>query len=312
MRERRITAARVRFIKLGEGGCWEKECLRDGIVRLGYDTQHHFALCDEGRWDEVKDIYAAQNPKKGVATGTVNQVRWFCEEDGTTLWVTFHDRQMWWAFMDPNVRAVLHSDGEGIFRPTREGWRNTDIHDGPLTLDVLAGSFTKVVGYRRTICKVKDVSYVLRRVNAQQRQEVVDALAATEQMRGVVVRMMRLLTPKDFELLVDHVFTSSGWRRLGIVGGTERTVDMELILPSTQERAFVQVKSATTQREFDDEYRPAFVRMREADVFHRMFFVFHTGTVRADLDDVTILGAENLATLVMDAGLVSWLIRKVS
>lgn len=312
MPEQRITADRVRFIKLGEGGSWEEECLQGGIVRLGYDTQHHFNLCDEGCWEELKGIYAEQNLSTRVVTGRVNQVRQFCEDDGSTLWVTFHDRQMWWAFMDPNVRAALHSDGQSIFRPTLGGWRSTDIHGGPLTLDVLAGSFTKVVGYRQTICKVEDDSYVLRRVNAESRQEVIDALEATEQMRRVVVRMMRLLTPKDFELLVDLVFTSSGWRRLGSVGGTERIVDMELILPSTKERAFVQVKSATTQRKFNDKYREAFVRMREARVFDRMFFVFHTGTVQSDLDGVTILDAENLATLVMDAGLVSWLIRKVS
>jgi hypothetical protein len=315
MPERSIAADRVRFIKLGEGGCWEKECLRgDGIVRLGYDTQNYFDLCNEGRWDEVKALYLAQNPDMRVATGRVNQVRQFCEDDGKTLWVTFHARQMWWAFMDPDVRAALHEDRQGIFRPTREPWSNTDINGELLTMDVLAGSFTKVVGYHQTICKVEDDSYVLRRVNAQQRQEVIDALAATEQMRGVVVRMMQLLNPKDFELLVDLVFTSSGWRRQGRVGGTERTVDMELILPSTRERAFVQVKSATTQREFDDEYREDFVRMREDGVFQRMFFVFHThtGPVQSDLEGVTLLDAEELATLVMDAGLVSWLIRKVS
>jgi hypothetical protein len=43
-----------------------------------------------------------------------------------------------------------------------------------------------------------------------------------------------------------------------------------------------------------------------------MFYVFHSG--KADTDDprVTVIGPEQLADLVMDAGLVSWLIRKVS
>ncbi len=34
----------------------------------------------------------------------------------------------------------------------------------------------------------------------------------------------RLLEPQDFELLVDLVFSTSGWRRVGVVGGTQKTL----------------------------------------------------------------------------------------
>jgi hypothetical protein len=53
---------------------------------------------------------------------------------------------------------------------------------------------------------------------------------------------MKLLGPRDFETLVDLVFSTSGWRRQGVVGKTQKTLDLDLILPSTGERAFVQVK----------------------------------------------------------------------
>jgi hypothetical protein len=42
-------------------------------------------------------------------------------------------------------------------------------------------------------------------------------------------------------MLVDLVFANSGWRRIGRVGKTQKTVDIELMLPTTGERAFVQV-----------------------------------------------------------------------
>lgn len=40
----RISADRVRYIKLGEGGSWEKECFERGIVRMGYNTGIHFDM----------------------------------------------------------------------------------------------------------------------------------------------------------------------------------------------------------------------------------------------------------------------------
>jgi hypothetical protein len=43
-----------------------------------------------------------------------------------------------------------------------------------------------------------------------------------------------------------------------------------------------------------------------------MFFVFHSGNADTDDRRVTVIGPSQLAELVVDAGLVSWLIRKVS
>ena len=39
-----------------------------------------------------------------------------------------------------------------------------------------------------------------------------------------LVPLMHLLTWKDFELLVDLVFANSGWRRVGVVGKTQKTI----------------------------------------------------------------------------------------
>jgi hypothetical protein len=126
-------------------------------------------------------------------------------------------------------------------------------------------------------------------------------------MKAAVLDLMRLLTPRDFELLVDLVFSTSGWRRVGIVGKTQKTLDLDLILPSTGERAFVQVKSRTTSEELAE-----YVARIDDGPYDKMFFVFHSG--EADTLDrrVTVIGPGKLADLVQDAGLTTWLIRKVS
>jgi porphobilinogen deaminase len=103
-------------------------------------------------------------------------------------------------------------------------------------------------------------------------------------------------------MLVDLVFTNSGWRRLGIVGKTQKTLDLDLELPSTGERAFVQVKSNTTSEEL-----AKYVNKLEHP-YTRMFYVFHSGEAETADRRVT----ESLAKLVVDAGLVNWLIHKVS
>lgn len=307
----KVTARRVRYIKLGRGGRWEAECLREGIVRLGYQTQLHFDLCSAARWDDVTTRYEAAGQNRGVATGTANQIRSFFEDDGETLWVTFHGRLMWWTFIDPDMPARIHTDGDGTFRTTQRGWRCRDAKDCELRMANLSGKLTKVAAYQRTVCEVKDAEYVLRRVNAELRPEVEEARRLAGEMQVAILQMIRLLTPQDFELLVDLVFSTSGWRRQGIVGGTEKTVDMELILPSTGEVAFVQVKSATNQREFEEEYQARFAEMQQfAPV--RMFFVYHTGAISCSMEGVTVIDPLRLAKMVLDAGLVWWLIDKVA
>lgn len=76
------------------------------------------------------------------------------------------------------------------------------------------------------------------------------------------------------------------------------------------ERAFVQVKSRTTSKELADYVAKFGDR---ADLYSRMFYVYHSGSpAMADHPGVTLWGPEKIAELVVDAGLVRWLIEKVS
>ncbi len=179
-----------------------------------------------------------------------------------------------------------------------------------LTTDRLSGALLMTQGFRGTICRVKARDYLIRKLNDELLPEVAEAEKAEGAIIGSIVGMMRLLTPHDFELLVDLAFSNSGWRRLGIVGRTQKTVDIELLLPTTKERAFVQVKSKTGSVDLKD-YVGQFEGMQGYD---RMFFIWHSGNVRMDAPPpgVTLIGPEALARMVLDAGLYSWLKAKVS
>ena len=300
-----ISPNRVRYIKLGEGGRWERACVEDSTIRIGFGTEQaeRFALCQAGRWDDLAASFIAEGRSKGTATRFTNEMRLFFEDDGSTLWITFIGERLYWGFVEPS-RPERHTDLDGVFRSVRGGWRWTDLHGEPLTKDRLSGALTKLAAYRGTTCDVDKADYVIRRINGQNIPEVERALAASGEMKAAALGLMRHLEPHDFELLVDLVFTTSGWRRVGVVGGTQKTLDLDLVLPSTGERAFVQVKSHTTSAELAEYV----TRLED----HRMFYVFHSGEAVTDDRRVTVIGPEQLADLVMEAGLVSWLIRKVS
>jgi hypothetical protein len=93
------------------------------------------------------------------------------------------------------------------------------------------------------------------------------------------------------------------------LGKTQKTVDFELILPTTNDRAFVQIKSSAGKKDVAHYVSS----LKDSMIYDRMFFVWHTGDV-GDVDEqsVDLIGPDQLARMVFDAGLTSWLQEKVS
>lgn len=306
-----ISPNRVRYIKLGRGGGWEAECLSNGIIRFGFDaaSAERFPLCRAGNWSDLTTSFLEAGKDKGTATRFTNEARLFFEDDGATLWITFMFEHLYWGFLTPEP-AWPHPDGDGVVRTVQSGWRSKDINGGQLSKERLSGALTKLAAYRGTSCDVDVHEYVIRRINGEKTLQAERATDVKQQMIEAVVGMMTLLTWHDFETLVDLVFSVSGWRRQGVVGKTQKTIDLDLTLPTTGERAFVQVKSSTDQATLDE-----YVSQFETLAYDRMFYIYHSATrsiVEPDDASVTVVGPERLAEMIVDAGLVSWLIRKVT
>ena len=158
-----------------------------------------------------------------------------------------------------------------------------------------------------TICAVEQFDYLIRKINDEDLPQISAAQAAKGRLLASTVDLMKLLTWQDFELLVELVFSQSGWRRVSASGGTQKTIDIELVLPTTGETAFVQVKSQTNQAQFDD-YMERFDERSDG----RMFYVYHTSKtalICAD-DGVVLVDPNRLAEMVMDTGLFDWLLKK--
>lgn len=297
----------VFFIKLGRRGCWEEESIQDGIIRFGYDETPH-KLASEGRWTEVKDsVRGVWSENEGVLTSHITQVRRYYEADERDIFITFHGGALYWCH--PTGPIERYEDGRH-WRRTVAGWSNQSLGGQILSEDKLSGNLTKVQMFQGTISSVQQKEYLLRRLQDQDLPEVAHAKTIEQKIVSSNVALMKLLTWRDFELLVDLVFTSSGWRRIAEVGRSQKTVDLELTLPTTGERAFVQVKSHTN----DKQLRDYILRFQQSKLHARMFYVWHSGSIKMEGDHagVTLVDPQRLARMVLDAGLSTWLREKVS
>jgi hypothetical protein len=128
-------------------------------------------------------------------------------------------------------------------------------------------------------------------------------------MRALAVQMLHSLDFRDFEILVDLLFSRSGWQRTGALGQGQRDVDLLLEHPLTGERAWVQVKSKAVQRTLDDYL----ARFEHDGTFQRFFFVCHSDEGALALPrkpHLHLWTGAALAEAVMQNGLFDWLMKR--
>ena len=306
---RTINATTARYIKLGPRGAWEGLCLAEGTMRFGYREIPPEMAATHDR-EAIRSYFLAHGAEAAKASDRAREVLDFYDGDEEVLWITFSRGQMWWCFAEA---AVIELEPDGLsgarMRRAMGGWSNLTAGGGLLNMSDLNGRLTRTAAYRQTVCAVAAHDYLLARLNDETLPQVAAATTARAALIDTAVELLRLMTWQDFELIVDLVFSSTGWRRVGVVGGTQKTVDIELVLPTTGERAFVQVKSETNQREFD-EYVAALDGRPEG----RMFYAYHTakGAIAVGGAGVIVIGPERLAGMVLEAGLFDWLLRRLS
>jgi hypothetical protein len=314
MNEQLISPSNIRYIKLGEQGCWEKSCIDDGTIRLGYESPHHKESL-AGNWDVVRTYWLTQRHgehKGGTVTRDVNQVKDFYELDSNTLWFTFYNRKLWWCFAHPEVQEL---GDQSRIRLAVKGWSCTDLKGRELTVQNLDGRLTTVQGFRGTICGLQETlhDYFVNKINGKSTKDVDDAEIHLGALKASVSRLIQGLWWKDFELLTDLIFSQEGWQRTSELGKTQKSVDLDMLSPVTGRRAYVQVKSradlATLRTSIDE-----FLAM---EAFDELYFVAHTtdngiGSFTTKDPRIHVLDLARIADLVINAGLVRWLINKRS
>jgi hypothetical protein len=308
-------AKKIRYIKLGDGGKWWPECRDKKILRLGFNSgsPEIFDFATNGDWISIKRYWADRHV--GTPTQHVNQMREFFEDVGETLWITFEGGCLYYAFTDGNPIIKESSNNANQLTSyrnlTTEGWRNTDSQGNELRREGLSGRLTKTAGYRQTICALqKDVEEYLRnRLNCVLSQDLSDTLSIISKLEQSIQPLIRLLTPSDFELLVELIFSNSGWRKTTPTGGNQKTTDLDLYNPINKQ-IWVQVKSNTDKTKFNEYVEKHF---SERTSYETMYYVFHSGEVgevSIDDDQIVVWDIQSIAKQVVANGLIDWLINK--
>ena len=308
----KINPSKVLFIKLGRGGEWEQECVTlSQTIRLGFGGAEEHQSSLNQQWDAVKEAYIKGGRSTIAASQFVNQIREFYEADETILWVTFFRKKLWWCFSKKEVTLL---QDETKVRPVLGAWSDKDINGGLLTFDQLSGKLLKTQGYRGTLCTVELKEYVVSKINGEKLPEVVQAEKSIIELEQSIGHLIQHLECREFELLIDLIFSKCGWQRLGAVGKTEKTLDLDLLSPVTGERAMVQVKSESTKAEFESYCND----FNDTDVFDKLFFVVHTPdkglreAARNTESKIKVLLLEEISALVVRAGLIDWIIKKTA
>jgi hypothetical protein len=300
-----LSPANVRYIKLGSGGKWAEESLRRGEIPFEYLAVPH-DVCTAGDWTAVESLLAATRERTAHA---LQEIKDFYTLGADCLWITFANDRLYWAFAQPEVTWLGEAArGRGYrIRRTIGAWSCENSRGQSLSVRTLSTKLTQVRNYRQTICKVAESAYLLRRINAEPEPIVERANAAREALIVSVTDMISGLHPAEFEIMTDLIFSRAGWQRVSVLGETQKDADLVLVHPTTNERAFVQVKSTAAQKELDDYLE----RSKEWNLEH-FFFVCHSpsGPLISNRHRVHIWTEKKLASTALSAGLLDWLIER--
>ena len=151
------------FIKLGYKGEWERDCIRNGIARIGYN----YLTIDEINaqdWQGLKNRDWRENYKnKASQAMDINMLAKFVESTPEDVWITFYDGCMWWCRLE--VGPVEEDIASGKrFRRVRSAWLNHKINDPQaiLSINKIPGSISKVQMFQGAVCTVHEKGLLRR------------------------------------------------------------------------------------------------------------------------------------------------------
>lgn len=292
------------FIKLGAKGRYEPYSIPEGKARIGF---HNFTLekINSCLWDELMKMEGPNYDKKGVAARDVNMLRYFVESTSEDVWITFHNRHLYWCRLE---NTPLLEDSISRYRTVTDRWLSYNIKGQELIEDQIPGNISKIQRFPAAICRVKEVDALERLINGVPSEAYQGISQAKDVLVHEIEKGLRLLHWKDFEILVDLLFRNAGWNRVSKVGETMKYVDIVLEEPISGERYLVQVKAEATREDFDK-----FLSQIPKEGYNKLYFITHSpdGDFTHNYDKVEVMLPEELAKKVVGLGLTDWLMKKI-
>jgi len=304
----------VRYVKNGRGGRWWQAARANNQIHLGWKSIPHELLLRPD-FPKIKQIQEAEfGPRQG-ATQDFNVLCDLLDAPSKHIWMTFEDGCMWWCTALDG--AIINPNGESLEKGNfwlacNRPWSNRSLKGRLLAISDLPGSVTRTAGFKGTVCTPKAWQAALRIIRDERDPDATRADKSRIDYEQAVLTMIKRLSPKDFEQLIDHILTRTGWTRISTLGKAREGIDIEAENLAVGEIAFVQVKSSANQQVLND-YIERFQRRRE--IYARMIFAVHspTGKLTAPTDHaIQVWTADHLAQLVVRLGLCEWVATRLA
>ena len=299
-------AKNIRYIKLGSGGKYWSYCREKNILILGFDSGRPQVrkLMEKEDWDGVEEYW---KDKCKTAKAHTNAMRQFQEDDGATLWVTFADGRLQYAFTSGNVQNFRLNEKPDFNEDTTrlsyrrlwpKGWVSVDKNEEALSKMRLSTALTKTEGFRGTICKfsLEMESYLRLKLKGERSPDVTATIKARHDLSLRLSDLIKHLNWWDFELLIDLIFSNSGWIKTSSVGGVQKYLDLEVFNKISDLKACIQIKTATNESQFKEYTR---ARLDEAQDYDYIYYIYHTSD-------------RNLTKIKCDKKIITWDLRRVS
>ena len=313
----------VRYIKLGKGGNMFATCLENNMLYIGFNTHLDEVrrLSNEARdpsktelvKKEIHDHWIKKCDKTlGTASNFTNRLLEVAQDQGNTLWFTIENRKLFYGLSDGKELErfepwVDNGFNSGSAKKMKYGWCNVTINGDVLDISKISGALTKTQATQGTIANISPgpSKYLISLILGEPLELKIKAENARTHLVSLLAEIIKDFQPSEFEVLVDLIFSNSGWKRDGELGGNIKFVDVTLKLPTTGETAGVQVKTKSdkkqAQKYLDEDFRGM--------GFDKFFYVYHSGS-GVHKDDVNYHSwcVKTVAEKSIDAGLTQWII----
>jgi hypothetical protein len=302
-----ITFTNAYYLKLGEGGRWEESSIKENKMRIGWRNQS-LSDINSANWEVIRNQLSATSTNKGVATKDTNALKMICESTFNDIWITFYKNCLWWCRV---LEHQIYQDNISKYRKV-EKWDCLDIEGNRLLIIQIPGKIARLQAFRGTCCKVKDSDGLMRLINRQASTEFNTIYKTRENLYKAVESGLGKLHWKDFETLVDLLFRATGWKRISVLGETMKYSDLELEDSINKELYQVQIKSKATIKDFE-YYSSNF----DKENYRKLFFVVHTPDAelfqypQSKSDSVQLVLPKQLAEMIVDLGILDWLLNKI-
>jgi hypothetical protein len=245
----------VRYVKNGRRGEWWPTARAEGQIHLGWGEIPASMLTNPGDFSDIAAKITGAYGRTGAALGNdLTQLRNVLDNPSKHFWITFEKGELWWCTVKDGITVNPDSNDKmrgHFWLCCVRVWSNKSLNGKRLARADLPGSVERVAGFKGTVCKPREEQAILRLIRGEVNPLAAEADCTRHAYEASVEKMIAELRWPDFEQLIDLILARTGWARVSKRGGYQEGFDIEAENLTSDEIAWVQVKSEASQSELN-------------------------------------------------------------